>query len=94
MSRRWRENLRRHLARRSTAIGRGCCTTSANTAPTGRSGSATRRIRLRWITLRRARSWRRGWAITMLRVPWRVITAVCRTGETRRTTAAERYVLG
>ena len=43
---------------------------------------------------RRARSWRRGWAITMLRVPWRVITAVCRTGETTQTTAAERFVLG
>ena len=32
--------------------------------------------------------------ITMLRVPWRVITAVCRTGETTQTTAAERFVLG
>ena len=69
-------------------------TTSANTAPTGRSGSATRRTRPRWITLRRARSWRRGWAIPLRRLPWRAITAACRTGATRRTTAAERCVLG
>ena len=45
------------LARRRMASERGCCTTSANTATTGRNGSAIRNTRPRWITPRRERSW-------------------------------------
>ena len=51
------ENLPKHSTRRRMASERGCCTTSANTATTGRNGSAIRNIRPRWITPRRARSW-------------------------------------